>query len=369
MFVERLAQQLSQHCQLHVLAPAGMLPANVMAGRTYALSTFKYAPANWQVLAHGGGGIPAALGARPWLRLLIPLFIASMVWNCFWHARRAEIIFANWSVCGVVAGVVGRLLGCPVVTTVRGEDANRADGSFLHRMLIALCFQLGQRVVTVSDDIANSLEKRFPSMADCVVMIPNGVDMDVVNDSAAQCSGSAVRILMIGSLIPRKSVQTALQALTRLPANFTLTVLGDGPERERLEILVDTLALSDRVTLAGHVPPDEVRHWLGRADVLVMTSLSEGRPNAVLEAMAAALPVVGSDIPGLRELVLPGESGELFPVGDDSALANALLPLTDKTLRRRLGERARHLIDEHGLTWKNCAIRYLQQFERLRGKV
>jgi glycosyltransferase involved in cell wall biosynthesis len=339
-----------------------------MAGRRYTLSTFKYAPAHWQVLAHGGGGIPAALGARPWLRLLVPFFIASMVWHCFWQARRAEIIFANWSVCGVVAGVVGRLLGRPVVTTVRGEDANRADASLLHRLLIALCLRLGQRVVTVSDDIANSLKKLFPTMADRVVMIPNGVDMAVTNDNADQRSDNTVMILMIGSLIPRKSVQTALQALVKLPANFRLTVLGDGPERGRLEMLVDTLALSDRVNLVGHVPPDEVRHWLTRADVLVMTSRSEGRPNAVLEAMAAGLPVVGSDIPGMRELVLPGVSGVLFPVGDDSALANALLPLADKTLRGRLGERARCLIDERGLTWKNCAVRYLQQFEQLMAK-
>lgn len=366
VFVERLAQRLAQRCQLHVLAPAGREPVSMMHGIKYRLSTYRYAPARWQLLAHGGGGIPAALAARPWLNVLVPLFIASMAIHCLWHARRADIIFANWSICGVIAGVVGRLLGRPVVTTIRGEDANRAASSFIHRWMIMLCLRLGGRVVTVSDDLVLCIKALFPSLVERVVMIPNGVDVMMEGEGSHEQSGdTAIRLLMIGSLIPRKSVATALSALAKLPEQYSLTVLGDGVEREALQKMVTHLDLGERVNFIGHVPPAEVSHWLAKADVLVMTSRSEGRPNAVLEAMAAGLPVVGSDIPGVRELVIPEVSGALFPVGHVDALVNCLLPLADESLRRRLGAGARRFINEQGLTWENSAALYLRQFEQL----
>ena len=366
VFVERLAQRLGRQCHLHVLAPSAQDPLILAQDRSYSLSTFSYAPAKWRILAQGGGGIPAALSAHPWLWLLVPVLIVSMGINCFWQARRADLIFANWSICGVVAGVVGRLWGRPVVTTLRGGDANRVDSSFIHRFLIGLCLRLGGCVVAVSDDIAHRMKDLFPAMAEKVVMIPNGVDpAPTRNESGDDVENGIVRLVMVGSLVRGKSVQTALHALAHLPEEFLLTVVGDGPEKEALIALVANLGIGERVRFIGRVPPEQVPGWLAKADVLVMTSRSEGRPNAVLEAMAAGLPVVGSDIPGIRELVTSEVNGMLFPVGDCNALVACLLPFRDRTLRLRLGEASRRSIVERGLTWENTAALYMRQFERL----
>lgn len=366
VFVERLAQRLGQHCHLQVLSPAAQESLILADDKAYRLSTFSYAPPKWRILAHAGGGIPAALSAHPWVWLLVPLFIVSMAIACFWQARRADLIFANWSICGVVAGVVGHVWGVPVVTTLRGGDANRVDSSFAHRLLIRLCLRLGARVIAVSDDIAQRMKNLFPTMAGKIVMIPNGVDpVPACIESGVDVESGVVRLLIVGSLVAGKSVQTALEALAHLPAGFSLTVVGDGPERDALSTLAAKLGIGERVRFVGRVPPEQVPQWLTKSDVLVMASRSEGRPNAVLEAMAAGLPVVGTDIPGIRELVTPDANGMLFPLGDSEALVACLLPLQDEILRRRLGEASRRSIAERGLTWENTADRYMRVFEQL----
>ena len=170
---------------------------------------------------------------------------------------------------------------------------------------------------------------------------------------------------MVGSLIPGKSVQTALYALSGLPKEYKLTIIGDGPDKTALTSLATTLGLDKRVCFVGHVSPKKIPDWLNKADVFVMTSRSEGRPNAILEAMAAGLPIVGSDIPGIRELIIHDVNGMLFPVNNIDALIDCLLPLREQNLRRRLGEASRQSIIKRGLTWENTAILYMQQFEQL----
>jgi len=369
IFVERLAQRLGQNCRLRILAPSADSPTKKTNNKPYELVTFRYAPTKWQILAHGGGGIPATLNAQPWTLVLLPFFLVSMFLSCLKYARKADIIFANWSICGVIAGIVGGITGRPVVTTLRGEDANRAHSSRIHRFLISLCLRLNRRVVTVSDDIAMRLSQLFPAFADKIVMIPNGVSFLSLKDNPHKLiKKDSVNLIMIGSLIPRKSVSTALNAMSLLPQEFSLTILGDGPEMGNLRSLVNNLLLNQRVRFAGHIQPEQISLWFADADVLVMTSKSEGRPNAVLEALAAGVPVVGSDIPGLRELILPNVNGVLFPLEDHKALASSLLPLADRELRIRLGEGGQKFIAERNLTWENTAARYMSEFRQFCSK-
>ena len=104
-------------------------------------------------------------------------------------------------------------------------------------------------------------------------------------------------------------------------------LVGDGPERPALEQMIAASGLQELVWLAGD--REDIPALLARMDIFVLPSLGEGISNTVLEAMAAALPVVATRVGGNPELVADGESGELVPVGDVHALATALMALLD----------------------------------------
>jgi glycosyltransferase involved in cell wall biosynthesis len=134
---------------------------------------------------------------------------------------------------------------------------------------------------------------------------------------------------------------TLARALRKLePGAYRAAIVGDGPDRTAV-----AAELGDAGELLGE--RDDVAEQLARADVFVLSSRSEGLPMAILEAMAAGLPVVATAVGGIPELVADGETGLLVPPGDADALAEALRRLVaDPELRRRLGDAARTRVEE-----------------------
>lgn len=347
-----------------MLAPEGVQPFDVPYGGP-TVAGFHYAPQRLQTLAHGAGGIPVALASRRTNLLLIPPFLLAMLVACWFNSQRRDVLFANWSICGIVAGVVGRLRGLPVVVTLRGEDANRIEKSRAFRWMLGACARLCDRVVTVSEAMAQRLRTQMPEYAHKLVMIPNGVAQEFLEIPVSGNRSHRLRLLCVGSLIPRKSIDTLIRAFAMLPLEHTLCVVGEGPEAPRLLKLAEALDLHDRIHFLPFRPPARLPEFLAEADALVLPSLAEGRPNVVLEAFAAARPVIASDIDGLRELVGRNQRGLLFPPGEIQALAHCLRHLTDPGLRADLGNQARQFILDQGLTWERAAVRYQQLFSEL----
>ena len=144
---------------------------------------------------------------------------------------------------------------------------------------------------------------------------------------------------------------------------WTLDLLGDGPERLQHEERAAALGLSDRVRFLGEVADVPAR--LREAHVFVLSSRSEGLPISVLEAMAAGLPVVASDVGGLRELVAAEESGILVPAGSPALLAAALTRLVDTPeLRISMGAESRRRV-EASFTIERCREAHLALYARL----
>ena len=135
-------------------------------------------------------------------------------------------------------------------------------------------------------------------------------------------------LVCAGSLIPRKGHRVLLRALARCTDfAWRLQLAGEGPEHAELARLAIELGLADRIEFSGELPPDAMPAFLANADLFILPSFSEGRSNALLEAMASGLPVVASDIDGVTELIEDDRTGRLFPPGDDEALAAILFAL------------------------------------------
>jgi glycosyltransferase involved in cell wall biosynthesis len=166
---------------------------------------------------------------------------------------------------------------------------------------------------------------------------------------------ASVGIVVVGSLIRRKGLDTLIEALAGLAgAPWRLFVLGSGEDEAFFEARAEAAGIGDRVMFAGHVSADAVERILGAMDLLVMPSIMEGMPYAILEAMAAALPVIASGIHGIPETVRDGETALLVPPCDVGALRSALDRLIgDAGLRNEMGKNGRtrfeslFVLDQH----------------------
>jgi glycosyltransferase involved in cell wall biosynthesis len=155
----------------------------------------------------------------------------------------------------------------------------------------------------------------------------------------------------------------AMKLVQKTNVHISLTIVGDGVEQDRLLGMIRSLNLEDRVRLSGKLPPDQVAAQLAVADAFVFASEREGRPNAVIEAMAAGLPVIASRIPGITDLIEDGSSGLLFDAGDANKLATHIAMIAeDAELRLRVGNAAHRAIVDRGLNWESTARRYVELY-------
>ncbi|MEJ2613266.1 MAG: glycosyltransferase family 4 protein, partial [Candidatus Thiodiazotropha sp.] len=143
---------------------------------------------------------------------------------------------------------------------------------------------------------------------------------------------------------------------------------GDGVEKPALEALSQQLGIDKRVVFVGSVEPNSIKDEFARTDIFVLSSQSEGRPNVVLEAMAAGCAVISSDLPGVRELIDADISGLFFCPGDADGLSRHMQRLVSSEIDRiTLGKNARERVMELGLTWPKCGEKYINLYRRVLG--
>lgn len=372
VFVQRLVKSLPAFVQAKVVTPCDTAPASPTD--SYRLHCFRYAPWKWQLLAHQPGGIPVALSRLKVMRWILPIFLGAMFVACFRASRKADVIHANWSVNGAIAGLVGFLLRKPVVTTLRGEDVTRAKSSKFYRWLLVGCLRSNVRLVTVSQSIYDHLAAEFPSSQHKICFLPNGIDASLLNVFALggkPGESKSFKLLTVGSLIPRKDVRTIIEAIAQLhsPQRFKLVIVGDGPERRHLESLVEKKSLGEVVEFIGQVPPKRVIEYLRDADAFILASHSEGRPNVVLESFAAGVPVIASDIEGVQELVRDNDNGMRFKPGDAKELAAKIEKLQQaENLQVQFSNQGRKFILENHLLWEHVGRRYASLYEEATGR-
>jgi colanic acid/amylovoran biosynthesis glycosyltransferase len=177
-----------------------------------------------------------------------------------------------------------------------------------------------------------------------------GIDVGRYRPIDRPGSCDSLRILAVGRLVPVKGHAVLLEALARLMRSgidAELTIVGDGPLRPSLEALARDLQLAPRVHFAGRVGQDDIMLFYADADVFALSSMAEGIPVVLMEAMAAQLPVVAPRIHGIPELVEDGRHGLLVGRGRSDELAEALAMLArDPKRRAQMGRAGRERIAE-----------------------
>jgi glycosyltransferase involved in cell wall biosynthesis len=172
--------------------------------------------------------------------------------------------------------------------------------------------------------------------AERVHVVYNAFDLEPASAAApAQPLTTRHRLLTICRLTGWKGIDGLIEALASLP-DVGLIVVGEGPEHDNLVGLTQRLGMVDRVFFAGQVDHAQVGAYLRACDLFVLNSRYEGLPHVVLEAMAAGLPIVATDVGGIGEVVQRGENGQLVQPGDTLGLRSAIVEvLADESLRAR----------------------------------
>lgn len=260
--------------------------------------------------------------------------------------ERPDILHANSSKAGVLGRLAAVLSGVPIrIFTVHGWAFSAHTG--IASALYERAERLMRPLTTITICVAESERAAGVAARACdpqrTVVIRNGVAADAV--APGRRDGATPTIVAVGRLQQPKDPLTLARALGRVRASFSAVIVGEGPDRPRLEAEIRRLGLDEAVVLAGE--RGDVADLLARADLFVLSSTSEGLPLSILEAMAAALPVVATSVGGVPEAVEEGETGLLVPPGDPVRLAAALERLlVDPPLRRRLGANGRARVRE-----------------------
>jgi glycosyltransferase involved in cell wall biosynthesis len=203
--------------------------------------------------------------------------------------------------------------------------------------------------------------------------VPKGVDVDVFRPDGPtmrQASGLGGRrvALVVSRLVPIKNVGLAVAAMAAIAdrcRDLVLVIAGDGPMRSALDAQVASARLGDRIVFAGRVAHEDVPSWYRSADVFVLPSEFDNSPNVALEAMASGVPVVATDVGGVRHYVRAGVNGDLVPAGDAAALGGAIARyVEDGELRARVARRNR---DDAvaGFSWTQSAHALRSVYERV----
>jgi glycosyltransferase involved in cell wall biosynthesis len=172
-------------------------------------------------------------------------------------------------------------------------------------------------------------------------------------------------MIFVGSLIPKKGLQDLIEALaTPDLGKVRLVVVGDGYFASKLKSLAQDKLQKDQVIWRGIAPPVEVAKLMRDADFLVLPSYTEGSPNVIKEAMASGLPVIGTRVGGIPDLVTEGKTGLLYNPGDIESLRQCIRMLKNRGTRLKMGWSARKKLDDSGLNWESTARDFESIFSR-----
>jgi len=219
-------------------------------------------------------------------------------------------------------------------------------------------------IVATTKELKDQLEKSFP-ISTQIVVIPNGVNIDFYEGTGKE--KNAEIILYVGQLYPWKGVDTLLEAMRYLRGGELHVVGGEQNQIDDLMIKAGNLAILNRVFFHGQVPPQKVRDFLKSASVVIHPLAKKNTKDAefsfplkIFEYMAARIPIVASDFPGIREILTDQVSALLVPPDDPQALAQGIQSiLDDPALGKRLADKAYETVRQH--SWAKRAER-IEQF-------
>jgi len=244
-----------------------------------------------------------------------------------------------------IGAFINRLYNIPYVLFPRGTDLYFASGLF-QRFLVKISLNNADALLAQTQHMAREMKGICLKEA---VVIPNGVDLDRFSKLSKEevrhklgITEQEKTVLCVANLREEKGQKYLIEAMEKVVIDYPesrLFIVGSDFQNGKIQKLALGKKIEQKVVFAGFVLPDEVPRYMAAADIFILPSLGEGFPNALLEAMAAGLPIVATNVGGIPEIVTEGENGFLVEPRNPQQLAEKLLFLLEnEDTRRRISK-------------------------------
>jgi glycosyltransferase involved in cell wall biosynthesis len=265
-----------------------------------------------------------------------------------------EIVHAHLTYASIWASLVSRITGVPSIATLHVAPPSAGRDVVRDLLLSFTLSRWSARIVAVSNALREEYGRRRRIASHRIVTLHNGIDIDRFERDRNLCRHAITAdfgvplherlVVTVSVLRPGKGIEVLLEAARRT-ANAHYLIIGDGPMRHEWTDLARQLGVSSRIHWAGHCT--DVGRYLAGADLMVHPSLADAFPTVLLEAMAAGLPVIASDVGGVPEIVDHDVTGFLVAPGDADQLASrAAELLRDRDRSLAMGERGRNVVKQ-----------------------
>jgi len=283
---------------------------------------------------------------------LSPLILLQLIW--FLYTNQIRVVNLHYPINNFFYfAICRRLLRIPLVTSIHGSDVFADTGKPKEKYSASFRFLLrcSDLIILPSETYQKRLVDVFPDHKRKTIFIHNGVDLNQFTLAGQKRSCDNGRyILCVAHLRQLKGIDILLPACTPLlfrDPSLKLMIVGDGPERPRLEELASQLRIRNQTQFVGNKQPAEVAKLLHGCEVFVLPSRSESFGLVLIEAMACKKPVVATTVGAIPEIIENEKNGLLVEPDNPEALTNALQRLiTNDDLKRTLGENGYSLVSQ-----------------------
>jgi glycosyltransferase involved in cell wall biosynthesis len=304
-----------------------------------------------------------ALGKRMWPFFFLSWFLPFLVIRY----KPTHLLAQCPVVGGLAAAFCSILFRIPLFVELHGAhyfaaSRPRLKSKFEHlfyRILSNITFRVASRIRSLSEDMSENLLNIYGLAAlKKVVVIPNRVDLKVFSHVKESYKVNyPIRIITVGNYLPGKNLLALIKDLSETELDFQLTMAGAGSLKEEYLYLADQLNIRDRITLVS-LDHQSLAILLPQQDIYVHYSLSEGVPRAILEAMAAGLPVIATRVGFIKGVLLDNKNALVIDKPYDEGLNKSIKLLVEsESLRARLGISARKAIEDQ-FEWNRVFDQY-----------